>query len=219
MRNVILIPLAAFIIVGAGCRDSEELPVNDSLIEETEEETKAILEIEDDAYVIDAETSSMLWTGAKVTGEHTGTIEIKSGAMTVEDGAMTEGSVVIDMTTIDCCEEPEGSLPSLVTHLHSDDFFSTEDHPTAEFIMTEFKKGDAAYEVKGTLTIKGIENEIEFQANVEAVDEEYRLTASVELDRTLWDIRYESASFFSNLGDSVIDDEFTLEFDVMLVAE
>jgi hypothetical protein len=41
--------------------------------------------------------------------------------------------------------------------------------------------------------------------------EENSATAKVKIDRTLYNIRYGSGSFFDNLGNKAIDNEFDIE--------
>ncbi len=229
MRTHIYLPFAALLLLGFGCGGSDketvgDVAAGDEINEEVTERSEEVEEVEEvelksGDYDLDVSASSMLWIGTKVTGEHTGTIEVESGSMRVEDGIITEGSIVIDMTSIDCCEEPEGPVPTLVEHLNSEDFFSTEEFPAAEFVISKLETGEVNEGLDGTLTIKGIENEIEFPVTFEEVDDGYHLTGTATLDRSLWDIRYGSSSFFSDLGDSVIHDDFTLEFDVTFVTQ
>ena len=49
---------------------------------------------------VDVAKSSVKWLGKKVTGEHSGTISIKEGALDVTNGKVTGGKVVIDMNSI-----------------------------------------------------------------------------------------------------------------------
>lgn len=96
----------------------------------------------------------------------------------------------------------------LVGHLNSDDFFSTSNFKTATLVIssaTKFSNGVA--QVKGKLTIKGITHPVNF--DVKQSGKTY--TAKVNVDRTLYDIRYGSGKFFDNLGDNTIDDIFTLD--------
>ena len=53
---------------------------------------------------IKTEESSVAWTGKKVTGQHNGTINIKSGNLEFDHGKFIGGSVTIDMTSITCSD-------------------------------------------------------------------------------------------------------------------
>lgn len=173
-----------------------------------------------ESYKVDAAASQVTWTGYKVTGKHSGAIQVKEGALDFTDGALTGGSFVIDMTTITCTDiKDEGTNGKLVGHLKSDDFFGVAKYPTAKFEITKVvSRGTAGdYKVVGNLTIKENTQEYKFNANI--VDKEGKMTATtkVTVDRSEFDIRYGSGSFFENLADNTIYDEFDLEIALVLV--
>jgi polyisoprenoid-binding protein YceI len=150
----------------------------------------------------------MSWLGEKVTGQHTGSIKLQSGWLNWKDNKIVSGEITIDMTSI---KESTGNA-RLEGHLKSDDFFSVEKFPTAKLVLTEsdsFEKGSAL--VKGTLTIKGVTNPIEFKSNVQKKDDGVWFYSNITVDRTKYNIKYGSGSFFDNLGDKVIYDEFKLK--------
>lgn len=163
---------------------------------------------------IDLEESTVNWTGKKVTGEHTGTIKIKSGSLKMNDGKLEGGSFVIDMTSIACTDLDGGGAAKLVGHLSSDDFFGIANHPTAELVITDVsRRGDTNnYEVSADLTIKGITKPVEFIAQVG----EHSAKADITIDRTEYDIRYGSGSFFDGLGDKMIYDNFDLQVNLVM---
>ena len=161
----------------------------------------------------DASSSKIKWHGAKVSGEHWGYINLKSGSLSVESGKISTGEFVVDMTTI-TCEDLQGEWSDkLVGHLNSDDFFSTAKHETSTLKVTEatpFKGGKA--KVKADLTIKDITKPVEF----EATQDGNKYTAEIKVERTLYDIKYGSGKFFSDLGDKMIDDHFTLTINLVV---
>jgi len=63
-----------------------------------------------------AEKSEVMWTGKKVTGEHSGVISIKEGMLKMDDaGALSGGEIIIDMASIQCTDlEGESKGPSLL---------------------------------------------------------------------------------------------------------
>jgi polyisoprenoid-binding protein YceI len=157
---------------------------------------------------VDTENSTLKWTGKKVGGDHYGHINIKSGSLKFEKDMIKSGEFTIDMTSI-TNDDLEGEWnKKLIGHLKSDDFFGVEKHPVSTLEITEsgsFKKGEAT--VKGNLTIKGKTHPIEFLAKKEG----NTFTSTIEVDRTLYDVKYGSGKFFDNLGDKAIDDKFTME--------
>jgi hypothetical protein len=62
------------------------------------------------------------------------------------------------------------------------------------------------------LTIKGITNPIIFVATVDPATNTY--TAPIVIDRTLWDIKYNSVKFFSDIADKAIED--LIQFDITI---
>lgn len=168
---------------------------------------------------INAEKSKLEWAGRKVTGEHHGIINLKSGALTFDGDKLSGGSFEIDMTTIVNHDlEDEAWNTKLVNHLKSDDFFSVEKYPVADFKITSLKTNeDGSYHVRGDLTIKEITKPIEFPATVELKDKMVKATANITVDRAKFNVRFGSGSFFENLGDKLIYDDFNMN--VTLVAD
>jgi polyisoprenoid-binding protein YceI len=162
-----------------------------------------------------AEKTELKWTGKKVAGQHHGHIKLTDGMLTIKDNKLANGTFNIDMKSISDDDLTDaGYNQKLIGHLKSDDFFGVEKFPVATLVINEstaFVNGQA--EVKGKLTIKGITNPISF--TVTKSGNVY--TASIPVDRSKFDVRYGSGSFFENLGDKVIDDIFIL--DVSLVVE
>ncbi|MFT6036091.1 MAG: polyisoprenoid-binding protein YceI [Marivirga sp.] len=163
---------------------------------------------------IDTNESSIAWVGQKVTGEHNGTVKIKSGALMVEGANITGGNFVIDMASINVLDLEGDMKGKLMGHLKSDDFFSVEKFPTASFKITSVSESEqegATHYIAGDLTIKGITNKITFPAVVSMVGSKVNAKAKFDLDRTKWNVKYGSGSFFDGLGDKMIYDDFKIE--------
>lgn len=161
---------------------------------------------------VDTNASQITWKGYKVTGEHAGTIAVKEGNFTYDGDVLTGGSFVIDMTSIACTDLQGEYAGKLVGHLKSDDFFGVATYPTAKFEITKVvsrgKAGD--YKVTGNLTIKDTTKEIRFNTTVDQSTGVPVATANITIDRSDFNVRYGSGSFFDNLGDKTIYDEFDL---------
>ncbi len=157
---------------------------------------------------VDTEKDKLEWVGEKVTGEHQGTIDLKSGWLTWHDNKVTGGEFIIDMTTL----QDKDDNQKLESHLRSDDFFGVEKYPTAKLVITEstpFEKGTGV--VRGHLTVKENTHPIEFKAAVQQKEDGLWFYSNIPVDRTKYNIRYGSGSFFENLGDKTIYDEFRLK--------
>ena len=167
--------------------------------------------IEDVKKEIKTTSSIVVWKGYKVTGSHQGTIGLKSGSLTFSNEKLTGGEFIIDMASItnsDLEGEYKGKLEG---HLKSDDFFGVEKNPTASLAFKQVKAtGKNSYKVTGELTIKGNTETIVFDLSVYG----NKANASLKIDRTKYDVRYGSTSFFDNLKDKAIYDEFDLVADL-----
>lgn len=169
------------------------------------------------AYKVDAAKSVVKWHAKKVTGEHFGTIGLASGALKVDGTKISGGSFEIDMTSIKCTDLTDaGYNAKLVGHLKSEDFFSVDKNPKATFVITKVDGKGANVNITGDLTIKGIKNSVTFPATVTTDAKGVTANAKIVLDRSKWDIRYGSKTFFPNIGDKMINDDF--EIDLALTA-
>jgi polyisoprenoid-binding protein YceI len=167
-------------------------------------------------YKLDKSNSTVKWNGKKVTGEHYGTIDLKSGNLQVADNKIKSGIFQMEMTTI-VCEDitSESTNKKLVGHLKSDDFFSVEKHPVSTLVIKEVKhKVGNTHSLTGHLTIKGITHPVTFDAEVNFSGNKLKANGKMEVDRTLYDIKFRSGKFFSDLGDNLIYDTFTLDFNI-----
>lgn len=160
---------------------------------------------------VNTAASVVEWTARKVTGQHNGTVAIKEGELKMNHGVLAGGSFTMDMTTITVTDITGGGKAKLEGHLKSDDFFSVDSFNTAKLVITKVAdKGDGNYHITADLTIKGITNPIEFDANLKSEGDLIKATANIRVDRTLYNVRYGSGKFFENLGNSMIYDEFDL---------
>ena len=96
--------------------------------------------------------------------------------------------------------------------MKSDDFFGVATHPSSSLVFTKVEaSGKNSYEVTGDLTIKGITKPVTFDVSIYGS----KATATMKIDRTAYDVKYGSGSFFDNLGDKTIYDEFDLVVDLV----
>ncbi|WP_437372955.1 YceI family protein [Maribacter litoralis] len=158
--------------------------------------------------------STVTWKGYKVTGAHNGSINLKSGHLEMNGKKLTGGEFVVDMTSITVNDLEAGKgKEKLEGHLKSADFFGVENNPTSKLVFTSVKPmNDNSYTVTGDLTIKGITKPVTLVVSMF----ENKATATVKIDRTKFDIKYGSGSFFDNLGDKAIYDDFDLVVDLAL---
>ena len=168
-------------------------------------------------YQADLSESVINWKAYKVTGSHTGTVPLKSGSLEYTDGKLSGGTFEIDMTKMTVTDLEGEWKDKLEGHLKSPDFFGIEKFPTAKFVITQVVSrgtpGD--YKIVGNLTIKEKTNEIRFMAKINEAEGKVTASGETTVDRSRYDVRYGSGSFFDNLGDKTIYDEFDLTINLV----
>ena len=204
--------IALFALALTNCKDKAK-EVETSAAEETAETTAVSTK-----YIADADNSTIMWKGFKPTGTHTGTIGIESGVLTMNGDDVESGTFLIDMNSIavtDIPAEDEGNA-KLTGHLKSDDFFDVENYPSAAFNVTAFEMKDGKGMLSGNLKMKDVENNITIPVNVTENGDTITLTSETfTVDRSKWNVKYGSKSFFDDLGDKFINDEFELQITVV----
>ncbi len=169
-------------------------------------------------YNVNTDKTVVNWEGSKVVaGSHEGSIQVKSGNLLLKEGLIVSGKVLIDMTTIIDTDLEGAMKEKLEGHLKSDDFFGVGKFPEASLEVKDSERIDAnKIRVNGMLTIKGHTNPVSFESSVDKVDDAILFEGSMEIDRSLYDVRFGSGKFFDNLGDKAINDIFTLQFELLL---
>ncbi|WP_299552872.1 YceI family protein [Seonamhaeicola sp.] len=203
--------MATITVMVFGCKDKAK-EAETKAAEET-----AVAEASSEKYTANVAESSIQWQGFKPTGKHNGTINIAKGAFDVSDGKIASGSFTIDMNSIVDLDMPADDEynAKLVGHLKSADFFDVEKFPTATFEITGVEESEGKTMLSGNLTLKEKTNNITFPVNVSTADNALTLTSETfTIDRSKWDVKYGSKSFFDDLGDKFINDDIELTVSV-----
>jgi polyisoprenoid-binding protein YceI len=179
-------------------------------------------------YSVVNDLSTIKWMGSNkfTPKKHEGTIMLADGSFLVEGAQLVAGSFTADMTTINSTgdEFTDGmaKVGNLIGHLKSPDFFEVEKFPTSSFKITSVKplEGSPEYthEITGDMTIKGITKSITFPAKVEVTGNELKASTVFTIDRSQWDVKYGSETFFPNLGDKLIRNEIELTLNLVAKA-
>jgi polyisoprenoid-binding protein YceI len=166
--------------------------------------------IKEDVYTVDVANSSIGWSAKKVGGGHTGTVKITEGSLVYNGKSLQKGVFLMDMSSI------TSDNARVTTHLKSPDFFSAEKNPSSKFEITKVTAaGKERVNIAGNLTIKGITHPLTFPATVKQGKGVVVAVASgIRVDRTKYDIKFRSKTFFGDIGDKAIDDEFELNINL-----
>ncbi len=147
------------------------------------------------------------WKGSKITNEsHEGTIAISAGSISFDGDNLTGGTFTVDMNSIVCTDLSESYGAKLVDHLKSDDFFGVDEHPEATLTFTSAIPTEGGFKVTGDFTIRGITHPETFILKLDG----NKATADLEIDRSKYNVKFRSGTFFENLGDKLINDELEL---------
>ena len=158
---------------------------------------------------INLQLSKIKWTGKEITTKiHYGSLRFISGNILFDNNLIVGGEFTVDMLSLLNEDLTGGSKDYLENHLRSEDFFSVEEYPKSSLKITSTKKIEIGkYEVTGDLTIKGITKSTNF---ILLLNDD-GATVEMVFDRSKFDVKYRSSSFFSNLGDKLIYDDIELE--------
>lgn len=171
-------------------------------------------------YIVNKLDSKLVWKGKEVsTKEHDGTLNIRTGSVLVDNAGNINGNIEIDMESINVTDLEGEWKKKLEGHLTSPDFFGVKSFPTAiiKFKGNKNKATNGEIKFKGDLTIKKITHPIMFSGKLVQKGLNVIVTAPVSFDRSKYDVKYGSGTFFDNLGDKLIYDEINVK--VTIVAQ
>ena len=167
------------------------------------------------SFILDVENTILKWTAEKVTGSHWGYVKVEAGSVMVKGKKILTGECIVDMSTIKVMDMKDSPYAKkLESHLLSSDFFDTENHSRASLIITGASHKGSLVKITGELTIKGITHSVEFPVVVKFSDKGASAKGQIKINRTLYDIKYRSGKYYPDIGDKMIYDVFTLDFEV-----
>lgn len=168
-------------------------------------------------YSIDIKESVVAWKGSMLIGSnsHTGYVYISKGELMIENGQLVGGTAEVNMNTI--VDDRYRSDNNLIEHLKSPDFFDVEKFPTSSIIITKVESTNTENKkVSGNLTIKGITHPVTFPAKINVEDGIVKMNGKLVIDRTQWNVKYNSGKFYDILADETLSDD--IEFHINIVA-
>jgi len=201
-KALILLSIVSFVFISCKEEKVKQTEIKNS----TKKEIKAIPK---------KVTNVIVWKGYKPTGSHTGTINVKSTDFKFEGDKLIGGEVIFDMSTIKNKDIKDPNYKAdLEKHLKSVDFFDIVKNPTSKFVISTVNSDkNGQVEIKGNLTLNGVTKEIKFPASIKNGTLQSKI---IKINRTDFGIKFKSKTFFKNLKDKFINDEFDIAFKLNL---
>lgn len=199
MMKKILVILFLF-LAGCGTKKDTEISSN----------TSNKISPEQGVYNVVIDETELSWIGKELSTKiHTGTLNLSNGLIQVDNDKTIAGNVTINMSTINVTDLQGRAKEMLEGHLRSADFFEVENFPeaTLSFKSKSFNKLKNQINFEGELTIKDISNPILFNATLLESSPYLKAKAILSFDRSKYNVRFRSGSFFENLGDKLILDD------------
>jgi polyisoprenoid-binding protein YceI len=184
---------------------------------QTEDITEAKHTAAAEKFMLDPKKCRVEWVGKGVGKQHNGTVDITTGSIFIDTKQITSIYAFMDMKTIKCADiKDAGFNKQLTDHLKSADFFNISKYPSATFKLKkatrlDVPEGQVNYTIVGDLAMHGITKSIEFPATVIFGKKKVTATAAVTIDRTEWEVKYNSGNYFKELGDKLIEDKMDLK--------
>ena len=172
-------------------------------------------------YEVNPDQSIIYWIGKTAMTSHNGSIKIKTGHLEIDTyGQIKSGTFNIDMQSINNLDIADvKDKKDLTDHLKAADFFAVDSFPEADFIITKVQHiSDSVgnHLITGDLTIRGKVNEINIKANVISSGNTVMVTVpEFTIDRTLWNINYNSSKILDLIKDKLINDEVSISMKIL----
>ena len=161
--------------------------------------------------------SNIIWKGQKaIGGSHTGNLKIKNAEIKIDKKGKISGDLTLDMNTINCTDLEGEWKKKLEGHLKSDDFFGVNKFNESRIEFQSVNRIKNLVEFDAYLTIKNISHPLSFNANLLESKGTIIASSSLVFDRSKYDVKYGSGTFFENLGDNLILDEINIDVNLAI---
>lgn len=179
---------AAAVVLGLGCPDPAKGKPKAAVAEAVAKKAEPLAPLPGAVrYALTADTTKVLFVGAKVTGKHEGGFTEVSGALEVVDGDPTKSRVQATVGMASLFTD----APKLTGHLKGEDFFAVDRLPQATFTSTKLvRREDGRFDVTGDLALHGVTKSITFPASITVTDAAVDASAEFALNRKDFGIVY-----------------------------
>jgi polyisoprenoid-binding protein YceI len=166
---------------------------------------------------VDINQSEIGWSGKSISDTHVGKLKLSKAELQFKNDELIGGMFEADMNSITVTDITDtADNRHFVDHIANEDFFEVNKYPIATFTATSVKPlGDNKYEVAGQMKIKDKINPITFEATVSKAEKGKRVSAVVNIDRTLYGIEYGAKDKPGSDKDWFILNDFTLNVNIV----
>lgn len=170
-------------------------------------------------YSVNSTGSRIFWTGSKVIGKHTGSLQISEGRLNLVDGNITSGDFDLNLKSILVTDLKGKEKTELEEHLLASDFFEVEKFSIARFVISKVEKienqANASHRILGDLTIKEITKPVTFLAQISIENDKIKaISQDFSINRTQWNMTYGSTILGIAL-DKAIKDEIGIKVELL----
>jgi polyisoprenoid-binding protein YceI len=154
---------------------------------------------------------------------HYGFVKPIDGFLIIENSKVIGSNFTVDMNSITCVTiTEEEQIKSFLDFIKSSEFFWIKRFPISKLTITKVTEKQSAsnnkllLQIKASMEIRGITREVNFPAELNFIDDSIMVNAKVNVDRTLFGIKFGSEKLGNDYGDYTIDDIFTLDVNFLL---
>ena len=220
MKKISVLALVGIGLLAASCNNKQKADTSVAT-EQTVAESKG------EKLTVDTAASVVNWKAFHKGGfaPRWGTLNVKSGDISIEGGQVTAGNFNIDMTSIKVdpasVTEADKKPAELEAHLKNPDFFDVEKNPVSDFkitSVTDLKEAPkdavagANKTVSGNLTLLGKTMNVTFPAKVDATDNTAAIQAKFTVNRADWGIKFGTTE--ANPAEWMISKDIEIAIDV-----
>ena len=209
MRSLSLTLVALSFVSGAACKDPNANVARATSSAATTPAPAAAASATE-RLTLDPATSTVGFTGAKVTGQHNGSFPAFTGTIELDPARVENSRITADIDTTSVTTD----TPRLTEHLKSADFFDVARFPRATFTSTAIAPGGAngaTHTITGNLALRGVTRSISFPATVRLTPTEVSATAEFVINRREYGIVY------AGMPDNLIRDDVAMHLTLRAV--
>lgn len=136
--------------------------------------------VEPVTYTLDGE-STLTWYGEEnADHNHTGTLNITEGSITMEGEKVTEGTFTVDLNSINVTTEglPTEKVGYLESHLKSDEFFNVEKYSDVKVKVSGYENG----KLNTTINVLGVDLTNEIPVKLTQTENEVQIKGEFSID-------------------------------------